>query len=57
MYRIGWRNVLCRKIGRIAIAYSGSQRDPSNDASKGREFWEWWLDEAVKNAWWTFDDD
>ncbi|MBC6454922.1 MAG: hypothetical protein GDA43_18390 [Hormoscilla sp. SP5CHS1] len=48
---------MCRKIGRMAIAYSGSLWDPSNDASKRREFWEWWLDEAVKNAWWAFDDD
>ncbi len=40
-----------------AIAYSGSQRNPSHDGRKQREFWEWWLDEAVKNTWWSFDDD
>jgi len=35
-----------------AIAYAnGSIWEPKADASKRQEFWEWWLTEAVSEAW------
>ncbi|NER33932.1 MAG: hypothetical protein F6J93_07780 [Oscillatoria sp. SIO1A7] len=34
-----------------AIAYAGATWEANGDRNKRREFWQWWLTEAVKNAW------
>lgn len=36
-----------------ADAYAGGLWDPQSDPSRRREFWEWWLKEAVSSAWET----
>ncbi|HEX6606906.1 MAG TPA: Imm5 family immunity protein [Chloroflexia bacterium] len=36
---------------RAAIAYAGAVSDPTGDPNKRREFWEWWLWEAIPLAW------
>ena len=34
-----------------AIAYAGATWDADGDRNKRGEFWQWWLTEAVTNAW------
>lgn len=34
-----------------AIAYAGATWEANGDRNQRREFWQWWLTEAINNAW------
>jgi hypothetical protein len=53
---LDWRTIdidwsLCDPTHWAVMAYAGFTWDENFDRKKSREFWTWWLDEAVPQAW------